>query len=105
MVPRVFRVSEIPPSWSTEDIREALQANNITAPSSTFRLLPSCVRQSTFTTIVALGAAAPSLARVIEDPLSSDLLPFRDHNLVVDQNFYGLTTLACPPSDSEIKAE
>src|SRR5256885_17042802 len=102
---RIFRISEIPQVWSTDNVRQVFEAHNIACLCPVFHLLPSCINPGTYTTIVALDPAAPSLAKVLKDPLSSDLLPFGDHSLVVDQNFYGLTTLACPSLESEIKAE
>jgi hypothetical protein len=101
---RVFRISEIPESWSQHDLKLALEQHGVNSAFSEYRLLPSPLRKGNCTAILSLDSTVPVLKPILDNPLSECLLSFRGYNLVIDQHFLGLTVVASPPSP-DIKAE
>lgn len=101
---RVFRVSDIPESWSQDDLKLALEQHGVTSVFPECRLLPSPLSKGSCTAILSLDPTVPVLKSILDNPLSECLLSFRGHNLVIDQHFLGLTVVASPPNP-EIKAE
>jgi hypothetical protein len=73
--------------------------------STALRLLPSCINADKFTTAAAIDSSASALEKIIKNPLQSEIFPYEDGNLVVDQHFSGLTTLAAPDTGSSTTAE
>ena len=100
--PRVFRVSEIPTSWTPEKLKAALEENGIKIMSD-IRLVPSVLTPTTCTATVTLDTTAPFFQKLKQDPMAECLLHFEENYLVIDQHFYGLTAISSPLTD--IKAE
>lgn len=101
---RVFRVSEIPESWSQHDLKLALEQHGVTSVFPEYRLLPSPLTKGSCTAILSLDSTSAVLKPILDNPLSECLLSSGGHNLVIDQHFLGLTVVASPPNP-EIKAE
>ncbi|KAH9215247.1 hypothetical protein DL95DRAFT_138948 [Leptodontidium sp. 2 PMI_412] len=100
--PRVFRISEIPASWTSDKLKAALEENEIEALSD-IRLVPSALTPVTCTATITLDTTAPFLQKLNEDPMVDCLLCFEGNYLVIDRHFYGLTAIFSPPTD--IKAD
>ena len=101
---RVFRISEIPESWSQHELKFALEQHGVNSVLPEYRLLPSPLRKGSCTAILSLDSTVPVLKSILDNPLSECLLSFKGHNLVIDQHFLGLTVVASP-QNTEIKAE
>jgi len=103
--PRIYRISGIPRLWTEDSVRNALREQGVDIQLEPFRLMPSCLDLDTFTATVAIGASNHTVLRkILENPLESEIFPCQGASLVVDQNFAGLTTLACASAESQIQA-
>lgn len=99
--PKVFRISEIPSSWTSEKLKAVLEENGIKTLSD-IRLIPSVLTPITCTATITLDTTSPFLQKLNQDPMADCLLYFEGNYLVIDQHFYGLTAISSPV---DIKAD
>jgi hypothetical protein len=100
--PRVYRVSEIPASWSSETLRNALERHGLDILSD-IQLVPSVLTKGKCTATLSLDANSQILRDLSQQPMNEHLIHAEGTYLVIDQHFYGLTAISSPSTDAKVE--
>jgi hypothetical protein len=90
--PRIFRVSEIPASWTSGTLRVALEHHGLHILSE-IQLVPSALTKEKCTATLSLDTNSQILRDLSQRPTGEYLIDAEGAHLVIDQHFYGLTAI------------
>ncbi|KAK0725411.1 hypothetical protein B0H67DRAFT_641836 [Lasiosphaeris hirsuta] len=96
---KTFRLRGVPLHWSTGDVRSFLEDHYRLAAPIVKSLAPEIDAKSSTATVAFGNVALPGPTRRILLPEPPEDRPSRDQYVILDDNFYGITTLFAPPPE------
>jgi hypothetical protein len=93
--PRIFRVSDIPASWTSGTLKVILENHGLHLLSE-IRLVPSVLTKGTCTAALSLDTDSHIARALTENQTGEYMIDAQGAHLVIDQHFYGLTAIYSP---------